>query len=78
MILPIDSVNKTAASTAAASNSAAIGNAIRKKGLGRGSTRRGIVVLYGMPYLSASARRRSIFSRHPRIISANTTKSFGR
>src|SRR5207249_10076936 len=78
IILPIGSGNKTAAITAAASNSAATGNAIRRNRLGGVSVRGGIVVLYGMPYLSASARRRSIFSRHSRIISARTTKSLGR
>jgi hypothetical protein len=77
MILPIDSGNKTAASTAAASNIAATGTATRRNRFGEASARRGIV-LYGMPYFSASARRRSIFSRHSRIISASATKSFGR
>src|SRR5262249_43928308 len=76
--VPIDSGNRTAATTAAATTSAPTVNAVRSKRRGRGSLGRRIVVLKGKPYRSANANRRSIFSRQLRIISPSTTKSFGR
>ena len=77
----ISAGNKNAPSTPAANTMAAntsIPRSTCASGVDVGLDFRGITPASGIPSLRARTCRRSIFSRHSRIISASTTGSFGR